>query len=390
MKNKLKMKIQKYRLQHFVSIIILLHVVLACENKRDWTTQLNTPQEFINIFPQEFKINAEIHIDDTINLLNPFSVETLGSLLWVRNQGTSGTKLISVFDINSKEYIGDMLNKGNGPSEYNNCAFHNITKDTVLVLGFYTKRASLFSVEKLRNLDQTPDRVFKINTENKEESIYKTISFNNRLIASGEFKQGRFISYSLNGNPLNKFGKYPEINFNDTISNYHLGNLFGSNLWFCSNMDNSRLAAINRSSLILFDFNQKDESFTESFNVEWWKPEIVNAGSLNGKIFVARNAKGAFYGAGSIVTKGEYILFPFSKFSVADVFKSGTENRYNYILVMDWEGTPIARFALDKSISSSLSLDNEGNYLYSIHTDMQTGFKQIVRFNVHDIMKQIN
>ncbi len=384
------MKIQKYRIQHFVSIIILLHVVLACENKRDWTTQINTPQEFINTFPLEFGLSAEVHINDTINLLNPFSVETLGSLLWVKNQGTSGTKLISVFDINSKDYIGDMFKKGNGPSEYNYSRCYNISKDTMLVLGFYTKKASLFSAEKLRNLDQTPDRVFKINTENKEENIYKTISFNNRLIASGEFEQGRFTTYSLNGNPLQKFGEYPSINFNDTISNYHLGNLFGANLWFCSNRDNSKLATSSKYSLSLYDFSAKNDSFTEYFNVEWWKPEIVNAGNLRGKVFVGRTTRGDYKGAGSMVTKGEYILFPYSQYSVADIIKNGIENYYNYIMVMDWESTPLARFKLDKSISSSLSIDNEGNYLYSIHTDMETGFKQIVRFNVHDIIAKID
>jgi hypothetical protein len=381
------MKNHKYRI---LTIVICLNLVLACHNEKGWISRIKTPQEFINIFPQEFEINAEVFIDDTINLLNPFSVEILGNLLWVKNPGTSSNKLISVFDINSKDYLGDLLKKGNGPYEHNNSICHNISKDSLFVLEFYSKRASLFSVEKVRNLDDTPDRVINIKTKNLSENIYRTISFNNSFICSGEFAQGRFNTFSLNGYSLQMFGKYPDINFNDTISNYHLGNLFGSNLWFCSNLNNSRLAAINKYSLTLFDFNQKDESFTEYFNIQWWKPKIANAGSLKGRVFVLRNAAEEYLGAGTIITKDEYLLFPFSKFSVADVFKSGTENEYNYILVMNWEGTPVARFELDKSISSSLALDNEGNYLYSIHTDTHTGFKQIVRFNMNDIISKIN
>ena len=58
------------------------------------------------------------------------------------------------------------------------------------------------------------------------------------------------------------------------------------------------------------------------------------------------------------------------------------DNRYKFILVTNWDGEPVAKILLDKAIHFPLQVDKDGKYLYAIHTDLKTGFAQILRYDI--------
>lgn len=363
--------------------IALLFVLLACAHKEKthWGSQVKDAQGMLNAFNTEIKVETEVFIDDTINLINPFTLKIVGGKIVVRNNSNTGKKLFSVFDFQSGRFVGSIFTRGQGPNEYLRIRPFSYIYDTLLFIDVIRNEALLFSKEKVNACNEIPDRKFKFKNLSAGEQIDHCILLDNKLICSGLFHQGRFKVFNTSGNLLSEFGKYPEINAKIEIDPFQMGSLFYQ-VSFAKDSRQNKLAVFDEHSFSIF--RRKNEGFIEIMELIWNIPPVERADYMEGKPFVARRAKDYWIGTGHIVANDKYIFVPFSEYDNNQVVRQGIEDMFAYILVFDWDGNPVAKLKSDNNISITLEIDKQGKYLYSIQSDQQTGFKRIVRIKIPD------
>ncbi|PIF06538.1 MAG: hypothetical protein CSA36_01225 [Draconibacterium sp.] len=361
-------------------VILLLN---GCTHKKDWTSEIHNVKDYINSFPLQQELKSTIFIDDTLNLKNPMDIKIIANFMILKDMHPSGY-ILSVFDMQTKKYFGDFLKKGKGPEEYIGCSINNYDKDTLIVFDSYRKEAALFSTKSIDNLLNTPDRKIIFSLSENDGDIINIYHLNNSIIASGAFVDGRFCVFSENGKKKYGFGTYPSVNYKEPLDLYQLGGLFGSAISFCSNRN--KLAVIGTHWFDIYKHKEDNFSDQTSFSLEWNSPAIALADYRDDKPFVAKNMHKSYRSAGTSVCVGDYIIFTFSGINIFDMAKSGVTDTYRYIMVTDWEGTPCMCYSLDKNIGSSLAKDPNEKFLYAIHTDMKTGYKQILKFDINEIL----
>lgn len=357
---------------------------MCCKSKKydHWELKVNNINDMLTSFDKEIDVEAEIFISDTINMLNPFSLKIIENYLLTENMIIGNGKLVSVYDMNTKQYLGDFLSRGKGPNEFIQVRLCNYSNDTILALDIYRKEALLFSKTKIKRCDQFADRKISFKLNEKADQINQCFldNKNNQLICSGQFMNGRFQSFDTNGKFIKYFGIYPKASYNGKLDNYHLGYVYGTDASFASNVRQDKFACSERYALCIYE--KSPDSYNKLFEVQWAVSSIRDAAYKNGKPYVLRDGDDMI-GSGNLAATKNYVFAPFSNYSHRDVMKLGIENRYSHILVLDWNGTPIGKLKLDKEIQFPLEIDKEGKFLYGIHTDPLSGFSQIIRFNLN-------
>lgn len=370
-----------HKLIIIVSVFILF---ISCENKyKNWEKDVNSVDDMLCVFDNEVKLNAEIYINDSIHLLNPFDIRIVNDYFLVQENGQSEGGILSVFDKNNKQFIGKMLNYGDEPNELLGLRMNSYGKDTLLAVDPFKKTSQLFGANELRACNGIPTRTIKYQSPNKGEQIDQSYLFGDKLICSGQFQKGRFQVYDPRGTFLYEFGEYPKVNFGETqLDNIQLGSVFGASASFCSNSSMSEMACITSSTLSIYKYGKDKNKFLRSFFCQWFSLKIKEAKYLGGKPFVLGDNKVSMVGAGKVVANDKYLFFSFSDLTISEILDSGDDNRYKYILVTNWEGEPVAKILLDKAIHFPLQIDKDGKYLYAIHTEIKTGFSQIIRYDI--------
>jgi hypothetical protein len=373
-------------IKNIIKLIILISIsikLVSCENKhKDWNRKIDSVEDMFNIFSKELKLSSEIYINDSIHLLNPFTIKIIDDQILIQDFGNKGG-ILSIYNMTNRKFAGMMLNQGKGPNEFLGLRMNSYGKDTLLALDPLKNSAQLFSINNIKTCKSTPNRIINFQTSNKGEQIDQCFFFENKLICSGQFQKGRFHVFNRNGNFLYEFDEYPKVNFGKTqIDNIQLGFVFGSNVYFYNNSKMSKIACLGSSTLSIYDYGKNSDELVKSFFAQWFSPAILSATYKNGKPYVIRSAKDCMLGAGSIVANDRYLFFPFSSYSINEIIKKGEEDNFKYIFVTNWDGMPVAKLILDKAIRFPLEIDKDGKFLYSIHTDLKTGFAQIVRFDI--------
>lgn len=366
------------------TIIYVLIFIASCKTiPEDWEKEIKSVDNMFRTFHKEITVSAETYISDSIRLLDPFAIKIIDDYMLIKGSGRSADGIVSAYDMTNKRFIGKMINNGKGPNEFLGVRMNAFGKDTLLVLDPYKKSAQLFGINEIKKCSAIPARSVKFQSPNKGEQISQCYLFNDHLICSGEFQKERFQVYNTKGGFLNGFGEYPQVNFSENkIDNIQLGYVFGSDVSFVWNSQNSKIACINKSTLSIYDYNKNKDEFMIDFFVQWFSPKIGEATYKDGKPYVTRSAKECWAGAGNLAANNKYIFFPFSNYRISDLLKGGIENEYQFIFVSKWDGKPVARLKLDKPIHFPLEIGKDGKHLYSIHTDIKSGFDQIVRYEV--------
>lgn len=367
-----------------IFVILILISLVSCEKKHnDWEREVKTVDDMFRIFNNEIKLNVEIYINDSIHLLNPFNIKIINDYILIQDIGNTSDGFVSVYDMTNKRFIGKMFSHGKGPNEFLGLRMNSYGNDTLLALDPFKKSAQLFGVNNIKTCNSKPNRIINFQSPNKGEQIDQCYFFENKLICSGQFQKGRFQIYDIKGNFLNEFDEYPQVNFGKKqIDNLQLGFIFGAGVSFSKNSQMSKIACIGSSTLSIYDYNKIKNEFTKDFFVQWFSPKLGEATYKDGKPYVTSSAKGCMVGAGYIASYDKYIYFPFSTYSLYNIIKEGIDDPLKYIFVTNWDGVPVAKLVLDKPIRFPLEIDKDGKYLYSIHTDLKTGFAQIIRYNI--------
>lgn len=371
-------------LSKLIIVISIFTFLISCgKSPKNWEKEVKTVDDMFRIFNNEIKIKAETYIDDSIHLLNPFNIKIIGSFILIQDVGNSTEGVISVYDMTNKQFMGRMLSYGKGPNEFLDLRMNSYGNDTLLALDPLKKSAQLFGINSITTSNGIPNRIIKFQTPNKGEQIDQCFLFENKLVCSGKFQKGFFQTYDTNGKFLNEFDEYPKVNFNNKqIDNFQLGFVFGSSISFSENYQMSKIACLGTSTLSLYDYSKNKGEFVKFFFAQWFLPAVKEATYKNGKPYVVRNANDCMEGAGNLAANDRYLFFPFSSYSIADIIKNGNEDNFNYIFVTNWNGVPVAKLTLDKAIRPPLEIDKDGKFLYSVHTDLKTGFAQIIRYDI--------
>lgn len=378
------MKRLVYRLIIAISILSFL---ISCGSKnKNWEKDVKSVEDMLRKFDHEVKLSSEIYIDDTVQLLNPFVIEIVDDYLLISEIGPTEKGILSVYDMKNQQFIGRMLNFGNGPNELLGLRMNNYGKDTLLALDPFRKTAQLFSASDLRTCNGIPSRTIKYRSPQKGEQIDQSYLFDNKLICSGQFQKNRFQVYDTKGKYLASFGEFPAINSgNIQLDNIQLGSLSGGNASFANNLQQSRIACLSGSSLSIYDCEKEKVDFSGSFFCQWYIFNATDARYMGGKPVVLGDNKVNRVGAGSLTSTDNYLFFTFSYLTISDILEMEHDNRYQYILVTNWNGDPVAKLVLDKAIHFPLEIDKDGKYLYAIHTDTKTGYSKILRYDISSL-----
>lgn len=373
----------KYTNKLIFAVSILISLISCKSNPKNWEKEVKSVDDMFRIFDNEIKLSAETYINDSINLLNPFHIRIINNYLLVQDFGNSANGILSIFDMTNKQFIGKMLNYGNGPNELLGLRMNSYGKDTLLALDPYKKTSQLFGVNELRACNGIPVRIIKYQAPNKGEQIDQSYLFDNKLICSGQFQKGRFQVYNTKGKFVKEFDEFPKVNFGENqLDNIQLGSIFGADVSFGKNSQMSKLACLNKSILSIYDYSKDKNEFVKIFSCQWFFIKVTEARYVSGKPFVRGNPKESMIGAGKLVANDKYLFFSFSDLRISDIISKGIDDRYKYILVTNWDGKPVAKIILDKAIHFPLQIDKDGKYLYAIHNDLKTGFAQIIRYDI--------
>lgn len=372
----------------FLFTILLIVSNLSC-NSGKWQNNIKDPISFLQAFPPERMLESTVWLNDTTNLIDIFNIHFTGDLVLIKNNMPPTDYHYSVFNIESMKYIGSFLRRGKGPEEYVHCAAYNYKRDTIAILDKVKGDICFFSADKIQSLIDKPEKCIALKMTNHGDNITQISFFNDLIICTGTFLKGAHKIYDYNGNYINDFGSYWQYNGQDTLSNIHLGTLFNYSINYGLEPGNKRIAISNDYGLKIYRYtNDLSNPFIETFNVQWCFPPVMEAGFQRERPFVLRSAD-EFVGAGRLTMIGDYIIFPFSDMKVKEGMKKRIEDRFNFLIVMNLNGTPIAKLKLDKPIFITLQKDLNEEYLYAKHTDIETGFPQVIRFSIKDILEKI-
>lgn len=381
--NHIYLKMKKYITKLGFTLMVLVCLVSCDKSSKNWEKEVNSVDDMLRVFDKEVKLNAEIYIGDTIHLLNPFNIRIVNDYFLVENLGPAEGGILSLFDMTNSQFVGKMLNLGNGPNELLGLRMNLYGKDTLLALDPFKKTAQLFGANELRACNGIPARTIKYRSPAKGEQVDQSYLFENQLICSGQFQKGRFQVYDTKGKFMHAFGEFPKVDFGgNQLDNIQLGSLSGGSASFGSNLQKSKIACLSGSSLSIFDYKKNKNEFLRNFYCQWSTLKIKEARYIGGKPVVLGDNKVSRVGAGKMVANDKYLFFTFSDLTVQDIMDLEHDNRYKYILVTNWNGEPVAKIILDKAIHFPLEVDKGGKYLYAIHTDLKTGFPQILRYDI--------
>lgn len=366
------------------SIFILFYFIIytSCiERVSRWPKELRSIDDVIEVFQREIDINGEIYIHDTVNLIKPTYIQIFDQFLFVADIMT--THVYSVYDMDKDNFVAKFINKGRGPYEYIGGRLEKFKSDSILVYNSLNHKVDIFSYNNIISANNNkPDKsILLLHSFNGDQAL-RIFNIDDYLFTSGYYKSDRFHLFNLNGLKTSSLGSYPSINYSGEYDNYHLGYKYGY-ADHTTNREIKKIAYCTKYSLEIFKYNlDKSIDIQKVFNIQWHIPEIYSATYQNGKPSVITVGKGAIVGAGDITSTKLYILMPISTYELIDTDRKGINDWFEYILIFDWEGNPIARLKLDKPIKYPLQIDKNEKYLYSIHTDGETGYRQIIRYDI--------
>ena len=372
-------------------LLLSLGALVSCSSNNnaseDKLSEMTDIPTMFEKFSQEFELEAEVFLADSLHLLRPFRFKMLDDYMLVNDK--DDTTFYSVYDMNTKAHLCRFLKKGRGPNEYLSPHASIYNEDTLMIVDdANTSRVTFFSKDKIRNCSPEPDRTIEIKKRKPGDVMTRVFPFNRTLIGTGQFETGRYYQYDMNGNITDYFGQYPAVDSKVSYDNYHLGFIYSGTESIRHNTAGTKLASLTGRSLSIFDYG--DSQFTNVSNLVWYTPRIKEATYKDGRPYVLRIGNGAVVGAGSLAVTEDHLFFPFSKYEFREIVLKGFSDYYGYIFVADWEGNPVVRLKLDKRIQFPMELDKEGNYLYSTHISTETGLSQIIRYDVSFLKNVVN
>ena len=364
-------------------IPIFLIIFCSCKETGSWAKNIKDANEFIAAFSEVQNASVNNFLSDSSTLINPYNIIRIKDLMIITD---IGQKLLTVYNNDSKELIGKMISHGRGPHEFMSINVHGYCEDTLMVTSIIGERKSiyLYSYNTIKECQAHPQRIINLDYQNVADKISKCMVLRNNIICSGQYAEGVFHEFDLNGKFKRNFDTYPKINNSMEYNNYHLGHVFGYNTSFATNDSQSKFASTDRNSLTIHKYDAIKDEYIKTFYVQWHVPEVpTTTTDEKGNNSTIRSADGCIVGSGDLVSMGGFLYTPFSSSTISDAMKNPTPNNFDMLLCFNWEGDPVSIVKLDKKICYNLITDDKETMLYSMRVDEKTGFKEIVQIKLN-------
>lgn len=348
---------KKHRL---IGLLLLSLLLFSCNKHKDYP---NATLWSYEDFPETKELKGEVFEPDSL-VLQPYMMAVYDSFLVIEAIGEK--HLFAVYNLNTKEKIGEHIKQGQGPEEMLAPLFVNRT-DSVAIFDQMT--AKLFMYPKsdfLSNKEIVSSQQHKFSVS----PLFSTLGKIGKQYVGVSYRP-ESLGYLFDnyGNKISDFGSYPLLPA-ENFSDLEIVNVFRGSV---TTNGTDRIAfCYNYTDLIdIYDAEGKlikelygPEQFYSKF-VEFHEGEIVGSNgtpeTFRDAFYVPLGTSEHFY----VLYMGNYVRVPDYKFEGKHVF------------VFDWEGNPKTHYQLDQGVSY-ITVDEVNRVIYGISNEPEY---HLVSFN---------
>ena len=332
--------------------VVALLLLTSCENKTATTYNGETRIEWQDFETQKLTARM-IEFDEPV--MKPDQLMVWDTLLITINRGTE--KIFHLFNLKTKEKIGEQITVGQGPDEMI-APFFIKDSDSIKVYDVMTSTVYSYAInEFVENQSPVPSRRYKLSEVNFFSEL---ASLGTDLVGVSYRPDIPCYLFDANGEKIDGgIGSYPEgpVEYTDLERIDAYRGLLTSN-------GSDRLAVSYFFTDLIDIYTDKGELIKRLHGPEHFFTRFTeyNDGNRMGSRPNHDYYRDAFY---SPVSVGDafFVLYN-GKF----VNKPGYDLLTKDILVFGWDGTPLKHYQLEEGVSR-ISVDSEKRKIYGISSD---------------------
>jgi hypothetical protein len=326
-----------------VSIFILYN---ACKKQH----------EDINYFSDVKKITAydSIYSDKDNEVIGLIGLHKYQNILIADNRTTD--YFFSFYDIEKGVYLGSWGKRGQGPDDFIEAGGVAIVDSQLVFTNRPKKEIIYVSIESILNKEETINVRRESYPHTAEFMPFHFLIMNNKKIALGIFKEGRFGVLDAENNIMDCPSDYP-FNYEEVPGIYR-GIVFQSRMK--SNIEQSKFVISTFSSDIFEIYQITDAGIVRTYLSPFNHiPKIRETPGRNSGYDMDRRK--SIGGLVNVAVTNELIYFGYTTKSNLEYYNSGFLS--DEILCFDWDGKKIKKYILPiPIIAYSFCVDNE--YIY--------------------------
>ena len=321
-------------------IVLGLFVLFSCQNQ--YVSEIDFPEEI----PVEISLLKEAYLSVPLNM------EHGDSLLFISD--FRGDSLLWIYDIKENEFISKFAPFGEGPDDFLSpieiklldsvLIIHNRWHYSLKEYDLNSDGSFLIKKSAISKLPTDIDRVHPLNDHN--------------YIASGRFKEGRYVILDKNGEPIRYCGEYPSY-FNGEKKIPNFPKFMFHQTMFDSNSKGNKLACVTSHVLDIMEYTDDSLRLIHRLLLSPYGYEYRQNEYSAQAIEDIRNEIGGrrVYATDDFI----YLLYiPFTEKQYHELQSKTCE-----IWVFDWNGKAIKKFIINSDICT-FCVNRENNTIYCV------------------------
>lgn len=337
---------KKKNMKNIFYLLVLFTTISSCSQNKQYPKAILFGKEDFETIEIKGKI---IEFDDMI--MSPTQLMVYDTLLITCNN--QAEKLFHIFNLSNKKKIGECISLGQGPMEMLMPTFIN-QDDSVIIFDMMNSKLFKYSIpEFINNPVPTPNSIIEI----EKKPFWSEINMiNNKYIGVSYEPDAPCYTFSLKGDMIEKFGKYPESS--SKYTNLEIVDAYRAIL--TTNKKN-RVAICHFFTDLIDLYDENGFLVKELYGPDHFFTSFkeFNDGERMGSNAIPETYRDAFY---SPVNVGEEF---FVLYNGKYLNKPGYDLLAKDIFAFDWNGNPTRHFILDHGVLR-ISVDKKNKKIYGI------------------------
>jgi hypothetical protein len=321
-------------------LFIVLILFQSCAKKAENTLQL---------FDEE-KILSAITVNSQLDsICYPGDLEIVDSLLFILDW--QNDYYLSAYSLNSGKLLKEFGKKGRGPQELSRAISidYNSKDHSLDCFTRAPKRVNSYSLDTLNYIATYSPTMMP-----KDGSCYHAKKFGSGYIGTGRFVQGMYALFE--DEKVNYYGEFPKFTGSEKLSSSEKSSLLQGLL---------KVHPSKNKFVFVSSFNQtldinrlENNCFEKIKRYSFDKSKYSSLG--NG---AAAKLSTDIYSYCDVDVTDQYIFCLY----VSSTFEEYLKDRYlgDYLLIFDWNGTPIKKYKLEKPLNH-IAFDDGTNSIYGL------------------------
>lgn len=344
-------------MKKYIYSFVLVFLLISCEDKK---------RDMLAMFPSiSTAVMQEIEIEmDSIR--NPYMMECVQGKLFFANMNQA--KMVSQFDLASGKFLGDFINRGEGPGELLFISTMSACDKQLTLFDSDRKNILFYSIDKLNGNISDGSQVSLRNDSSVLISAFNCMPLTNEyFVATGLVRNKRMALLDNTGKVLIGFGDYPgDRKATDTENGF----AYQSVMAYDQTKKVLAVGSYFGESIAFYDMsNLTSPSLLKEYIYAFPKYKDVSDGDSKGVAFERDNKMGFI------------AMKPSSKYCIGlynGKERTGMEYGGDKLLFFDWTGKAIKAMQLDQ-MYENMAYDENNDELILFGTDEQTsGYKLAV------------